>query len=82
MPGLLKYGDISDVATLIAPRPLLVEIGKEDTCFLVDDALKAYRRIEKAYEVIGEKEKVDVDLFPGPHEFSGRKAFDWFARWL
>ena len=33
MPGLLKYGEISDVASLIAPRPLMVEVGERDACF-------------------------------------------------
>jgi dienelactone hydrolase len=82
MPGLLQYGDIADVASLIAPKPLLVEIGEQDTCFIQEDALAAYRAVERVYHAIGEPEKIDADVFPGPHAFSGRKAFDWLARWL
>lgn len=82
MPGLATLGDIPDVACLIAPRPLLAEIGELDECFTVDDAMKAYRHVAACYKAIGKSEYCDVDKFPGPHEFSGRKAFDWFDRWL
>ena len=81
-PGLLRYGDIADVAGLIAPRPLLVEMGEKDTCFVIDDARKAYRRLSRIYSAAGVKQKLDKDIFPGTHAFSGAKAFDWFAKWL
>ncbi|MEN6643342.1 MAG: alpha/beta hydrolase family protein [Armatimonadia bacterium] len=82
MPALAKYGDIPDVASLIAPRPMLAEIGEQDLCFLVDDAMKAYRKVKACYKAAGVPERCDVDKFPGGHEFSGRKAFDWFDKWL
>ena len=80
--GLARIGDIYDVASLIAPRPMLAEIGEYDTCFLVDDAMKAYRKVKACYKAAGVPERCDVDRFPGEHEFSGRKAFRWFDRWL
>lgn len=82
MPGLARIGDIPDVASLIAPRPMLAEIGEQDQCFVVDDAMKAYRRVAACYKAAGVPERCDVDLHPGGHEFSGAKAFDWFDRWL
>lgn len=82
MPSLLKYGDVADVAILIAPRPLLVTIGKYDSTFPAPDALSAYRRIKKAYEIIGKKDYIQLDLFDGVHEFSNNKIFKWFDRWL
>lgn len=82
MPELAKYGDIPDVASLIAPRPMLAEIGEQDMCFLVADAMKAYNRVKACYKAAGVPERCEVDRFPGGHEFSGRKAFDWFDRWL
>jgi len=82
MPGLLKHGDISDVATLIAPKPLQIQVGERDQCFVKDDALRAARRIKRAYTVIGESRKCDIDLFPGEHEIDERRAIEWFERWL
>jgi len=82
MPSLLRYGDVADVAALIAPRPLLVAIGKYDSTFPATDALSAYRRIKKAYQVIGKEDYLQLDLFDGVHEFSNDKIFAWFDRWL
>jgi len=82
MPALAKLGDIPDVASLIAPTPMLAEIGEQDQCFVVEDAMKAYRRVKACYRAAGVPEKCDVDRHPGGHEFSGAKAFDWFDRWL
>ncbi len=82
MPELRAHGDIPEVALLAAPKPLLAEIGEQDTCFEIDDAQAACDRVRKGYEAAGVAERFDVDRFPGTHEFSGRKAFDWFDRWL
>jgi len=82
MPGLLTIGDIPEVAGLIAPKPLMVESGEEDACFVIDDAKAAYSRLERIYAAAGAADRLDVDVFPGPHAWSGAKAFDWFERWL
>lgn len=82
MPGLLKYGEISDVASLIAPRPLLVEVGERDECFKLSDALRAHKRLKRAYKAAGVPGRLALDCFPGGHEFNGGKVFDWFDRWL
>jgi dienelactone hydrolase len=79
---LLTFGDISTVAGLIAPRPLLAEIGELDTCFVVDDALRAYAEVERIYGAAGAADRLQKDVFPGAHVFSGRRAFDFFDRWL
>ncbi len=82
MPELAANGDIPDVALLAAPKPLLAEVGKQDTCFEYDDAMKAVEHVRRGYDAAGVGERFDVDAFDGVHEFSGRKAFDWFGRWL
>lgn len=82
MPGLLKYGEVSDVASLIAPRPLLVGVGERDECFKLSDALRAYKRVARAYKVADASGKLAIDCFPGGHEFNGGKVFEWFDRWL
>jgi dienelactone hydrolase len=81
-PSLLLYGDIPDVAGLIAPRPLLVEMGEKDECFVIEDATRAYEHLSRIYCAAGASDKLDVDIFPGAHAFSGAKAFDWFEKYL
>lgn len=82
MPGLGIMADIPDVAGLIAPRPLLVEIGEADACFTVDDAQAAYDHASRIYAAAGVPERCALDRFPGEHEVHGTVMFDWFARWL
>ena len=82
MPGLLKYGDIPDVVLLAAPRPLCIEIGLREDCFQASDMLKAARYVQRGYKAIKAADRVIVDAFEGKHQWSGRKSWDWFERWL
>ncbi len=82
IPGILEYAEMSDVAGLIAPRPLLIESGTDDPIFPVEATEAAYRELQCVYELLGVPERLDKDIFSGEHQFSGRKAFDWLARWL
>jgi len=82
IPGLLKYGEMWDYAGLIAPRPLLIESGVRDEGFPIEASRYAYSKLKEVYEVLKVPERCDVDEFDGGHRFSGRKAFQWFERWL
>ena len=82
MPGLRRYGDIAEVAMLIAPRPLMIQIGEKDDCFVKDDAVKAARRVRRAYRVAGAGDRIEIDVFPGVHEIDDPRALDFFARRL
>jgi len=82
VPGLLAYGEMADVAALIAPRPLLVEMGRLDYGFPIEHSRRAYRRLARAYRVLGAHDRLARDEFEGGHRFSGRLAFEWMERWL
>ncbi|MBO3803580.1 MAG: acetylxylan esterase [Candidatus Brockarchaeota archaeon] len=82
VPFLYKYADVPDVIAAIAPKPLLIESGASDTCFWIHSALKAHETVRRAYEVAGKPENLWVEVFPGEHGFSGRKAFDFFRKFL
>jgi hypothetical protein len=81
-PGLYKLVDMPDLQGLIAPRPLLVDIGVHDSCFVVDGALKCFRKVEKIYEAAGAREKLELDLFPGEHAWGGNKSIEFFRKHL
>ena len=82
VPGVLAYGEMADIAGLIAPRPLLVEMGRFDDGFPIEHSRRAYRHLERVYRVLGAQERLACDEFEGGHRFSGRLAFDWMDRWL
>jgi hypothetical protein len=81
-PGLYKLVDLPDLQGLLAPRPLLVDIGAYDTCFQVDTALACYRQVEAIYQAAGASDRLDLDLFPGEHGWGGRKSLDFFRKYL
>ncbi len=82
MPGLLALGDIPEVAGLIAPKPLVVEMGEKDACFILADMQQAYAHLREIYAAAGAADRLTVDVHPGQHQWSGRVAFEWFDRWL
>lgn len=82
VPELLRDAEMYDIAGLIAPRPLLAEHGTEDSIFPIDATHLALRELRRAYALLGAADRLDADVFAGPHEISGAKAYDWLGRWL
>jgi dienelactone hydrolase len=80
--GLYRLCDVGDLAGLTAPRPLLMEIGLYDSCFLYEDAVVARDQARKIYRAAGVEDRFEVDEFPGEHGFGGRKTLAFFDRWL
>ncbi len=82
VPGLLEHADTPDVFGLIAPRPLLLELGTNDGTSPEIFATEAYSEIERVYGAAEAPERLDIDIFETGHRYNGAKAFDWFERWL
>ncbi|MCG3148648.1 MAG: hypothetical protein PCFJNLEI_02093 [Verrucomicrobiae bacterium] len=80
--GLYELADVPDLHGLIAPRPLLVEIGVQDECFLVDSARSCYREVEKIYRAAGVRDRLELDLFEGGHAWGGHKSVEFFLKHL
>jgi len=82
VPYLYKYADIGDIMAAIAPKPLLIESGANDTCFYLPSARKAHTTVKKAYEIAGAEEKLWIEVFAGEHSFAGNLAFSFFDKFL
>lgn len=81
-PGLYKLVDLPDLQGLLAPRPLLVDIGVHDTCFRVDNAMACYRQVERIYAAAGAVDRLSLDLHPGEHGWGGNKSREFFGQYL
>ncbi|NLD74019.1 MAG: prolyl oligopeptidase family serine peptidase [Chloroflexi bacterium] len=81
-PGLYKLVDLPDLQGLLAPRPLLVDIGVHDTCFRVDNAMACYRQVEAIYAAAGASDRLSLDLHPGEHGWGGNKSQEFFGEYL
>ena len=82
VPDIYRYFDTHDIAGLIAPRPLLIEMGVHDTCFPIEDQLRGFEGVRRIYDAAGVEDRLWADVHPGEHAFAANKAFDFFDRYL
>jgi dienelactone hydrolase len=82
IPGMLQYGDTPEIASLIAPRPCLWEVGAKDELISARWAEEALTRIRRAYKACNAEDGLIVDRFQGGHEWNGRVAYPWLERVL
>ncbi|WP_208586470.1 dienelactone hydrolase family protein [Gracilibacillus suaedae] len=75
IPGILNYAELPEWIALISPRSLFVESGEKDPIFPSKFVEEAIAEIEKYYH--NRPAKFAYDIFPGVHEISGRKSYDW-----
>lgn len=72
----------SDVAALIAPRPLQVQGGTNDKGLPIDRSRAAAKRTALVYEKLGAKDKFTFEEFDGGHEFHGPLVWPFLRKWL
>ncbi len=80
LPGLLNWGDIPDVFGLIAPRPLLIESGMNDNCFIFEDTSRAYDLLRAIYGAAGAAGKLERDVDIVPHIYILKKMMPFFKK--
>ena len=78
IPGLLKYGDHSEIGSLIAPRPCVWEVGSMDPLLVSPWKAVFKERLERAYRSLGAAEKLHFDHFEGGHRWNGDVAYTLF----
>jgi hypothetical protein len=77
-PGLEEHFDFADIFALIAPRPLVLEIGEKEKApggFPVEIARQAFAEIQPAYSIFGAQDDLVLDIHSGGHVFHG--AYFW-----
>lgn len=82
VPGILEWAEMSDVAGLIAPRPVFVESGERDNIFPVESARSVVAELRRIYSLWGAEEKVGHEVFPAEHIFWGKGAFAFLEKFL
>jgi hypothetical protein len=81
-PGLYRLCDLPDLQGLIAPRPLLVEIGVHDDCFRIESAMSCFHEVERVYAAAGARDKLQLDLFEGGHAWGANTSVVFFREHL
>lgn len=81
-PGLYKLVDLPDLQGLLAPRPLLIDIGAYDNCFLIDTSMRCYEQLQKIYAAAGASEQLHLDLAGIGHAWPANKSVEFFTKYL
>lgn len=82
IPGLLNYGDVPEIASLIAPRPCLWEVGKQDKLMVQEWIPPALAKMRRVWSALNAPDALDVDSFDGAHRWNGVKAYPLLERLL
>jgi dienelactone hydrolase len=85
LPALHRFLDLPDVASLTAPRALLVQQCSQDRLFPPAGMKESVDRIASAYEKAGVKERFAGRFYDVPHQFTRpmqEEAFAWLGQHL
>ena len=82
VPGILNWGEMYDVAALIAPRPLFAESGDKDDIFPVEASRASFARVKKVYDIFNAAQKFQNEIFDGEHSFHGVKGLPFLTEQL
>ena len=64
VPGWTKYGDTPEIAALIAPRALHLNLGEKDEGSPIDSAMRGLKRIAETYKKAGVAENFTYFIEP------------------
>lgn len=82
IPNVMHYCDVSDIAGLVAPRPLIIEAAEGDNSVTYRETLRAVNDVRRIYEAMGHPDLVELSSFPGELRFNGLEIYAWFSRHL
>jgi len=82
VPSLHRFGEMSDLVGLIAPRPMLVEAASRDPIFPIEAVRAGVEAARGIYRLFGVEGMPRTDFFEGRHEVSGALAYDFLAEAL
>jgi dienelactone hydrolase len=80
LPGLHRLLDLPDVASLTAPRALMVQQCSQDRLFPPEGMKESVAKIAAVYEKAGLKDRFAGRFYDAPHVFTKAmqdEAFDW-----
>lgn len=68
IPGLRRYMDYPDIASLAAPKPMLFVSGKRDKLFPIPGVEDAFRKMHGVWDAVGASSNLETYILDQPHE--------------
>lgn len=75
VPGIYKYADMSDIAGLFAPKPVVVVTGKKDPSKPIDAVIRSFNKLKKIYEDAGAGDNCRLVIGDEGHRFYAEPAW-------
>jgi hypothetical protein len=82
VPGILRLGEMYDVAGLIAPRPFCAIAGRDDPIFPLEHVKYAFERLEHIYTVAGVPDACQLYIGQGGHRYYRAGAWPFIRRYF
>ncbi len=85
IPGLYRFLDHPDIASLTMPRSLMLINGIQDALFETEGVRAAHEKLAKCYAKVGAPDHFKGIIDERPHEFNAERqaeAWAWFDKWL
>ena len=85
VPQQYQYLDLPDVASLNAPRPLLVQNCKQDKLFSIAGMQAAEQKLTTIYRKVKAPDRFKATYYDVPHSMTiamQEEAFTWLEQWL
>lgn len=81
-PGILQYGDVQEVFGLIAPRPLQIICGTQDSSLRKADRDAIYAAVKKVYNGYGATQMLEYALHDKGHQMEWTLAEQFLRKYL
>jgi hypothetical protein len=78
VPGVLRWFEMGDLASLIAPRPLIVVAGRKDNIFPIEPTQTNFQTIHNIYTAAGAPERCRLVIGDEGHQFYPEQAWPIF----
>lgn len=82
VPGILRAGEMWDVAGLITPRPFLAIAGETDPIFPIEQTRMAFDKLKTIYGVAQAADRCQLYVGEGGHRYYKAGAWPFMRQWL
>ena len=81
-PGILRYGDVPEIYSLIAPRPLQLQTGEGDALITPSDRDHIEATVRRAYTLLGSEDRFSTVFHGDGHRLLWEHAAPFFRHHL
>jgi len=85
VPGFYNYFDFPDIASIMVPKPLMVQHCSKDELFPLEGMKASSEKIAEVYRLNNAEDKFQSRFFDHPHMFSKEMqevALEWMKKWV